>query len=297
MLQFPSEWVQQFGVNLVTAFPPDLGARFRYHERLRPQPSFSAIVQRFLASDPEFRPHAVGEMIRIVTGESEYGAWVAIDGRREGSRAMRYIGAVFMDEFATALDVIAIIPKHFAQVEQLSLQMLRSETLQMTRRPRPFFYVPPVGWQAIPSGTTANWYPPDFPNNLSNIVVPPASLVDGETERAIESAFAQLGAGLTVESEHRDEFRSSTDVAGKYLRLHGGRAGRAEPIYRELVMYVVAPYAYRIRLETTNAAQLLELREVFRGVAGSFRPLPAPEESRIGRAFAAPSNLFDHWAS
>ncbi|MGN6107284.1 MAG: hypothetical protein ACTHU0_19405 [Kofleriaceae bacterium] len=299
MLQFPSDWVQQFGVNLATALPPELGARFRYHERLRPQPSFSTIVQRFLASDPEFKVHQLGEMVRVVTTEGEYGAWVAVEGRREGARAMRYLGAVFLDEFAAALDVIAILPKHFSQVEQLSIELLRSASFGMARRPRPFFYVPPVDWQAVPSGTTANWYPLDFPNNLSNIVVPAASRIEGDEggARALEAAFAQLGAGLTVESSHRDDFASSTGVPGRYMRLTGHRAGRAEPIYRELAFFVVAPYAYGMRLETTNAAQLLALREVFRGVAGSFRPLPAPEESRIGRAFAAPSNLFDHWAS
>ena len=91
MLPFPSEWVQHFGSNLVTAYPPGGGGRFRYHERLRPQPSFSAIVSRMLASDPDFTVHHVGELLRLVTAEGEYGAWVKIDGLREGSRAVRYL--------------------------------------------------------------------------------------------------------------------------------------------------------------------------------------------------------------
>ncbi len=92
MLQFPSDWVQQFGANLITAYPEAGGGRFRYYERLRPQPSFSAIVNRMLASDPDFKVHQVGEMLRIVTAEGEYGAWVKIEGWREGTRARRYIG-------------------------------------------------------------------------------------------------------------------------------------------------------------------------------------------------------------
>jgi hypothetical protein len=297
VVAFPSAWIQLFGVNLVSAFPPDLGARFRYHERLRPQPSFSAIVHRFLSEDTDFTPHHVGEMVRVVTHEGEYGAWARIDGQRDGRHAVHFVGAVFMDDFATALDCIAILPDNFANVEQLSLELLRGETLQMTQRPRRFFYVPPVGWQAIPSGMTANWYPLDFPNNLSNISVPPATFLEIDPSRAIESAFAEVGAGLTVENVVRDELTSASGVKGSTIRIQGRRAGKPEPLYLELAMFVVASRAYRIRLETSNAAKLLELREVFRGVAGSFRPLPTAEEMRSGRAFSTPSNPFDHWAS
>ncbi len=297
MVQFPPEWVQKFGVDLVTAFPPEMGARFRYHERLRPRPSFSAVLDRLLGVDPDFKVHQVGEMTRIVTTEGEYGAWVRIDGHRDGAQAARFVGAVFMEDFATALDCIAILPKHCAQLELLSLQILRSEAFQMGKRPRPFFYVPPIGWQGIPSGTTANWYPLDFPNNLSNIVVPAAAFLETNGESAIEAAFAQLGAGLTVESSAREQVSSASGIAGSYFRLQGYRAGRAEPLHRELAMFVVGPYAYRMRLETAMSAQLLELRELFRGVTGSFRPLPGGEELRLGRAFAVPSNACDHWVS
>lgn len=297
MIEFPPEWIQQFGVNLVTAFPPEMGARFRYHERLRPRPSFSTILERLLSVDPDFKVHQVGDMVRTVTAEGEYGAWVRLDGRRDGGQAVRFVGAVFMEDFATVLDCIAILPKYFAQLEQLSLKILRTDAFQMSKRPRPFFYVPPVGWHGIPSGTTANWYPLDFPKNLSNIVVPPATFLETDAESAIEAAFAQLGAGLTVESSSRAQVTSASGVPGTYLRLHGQRAGRAEPLYRELAIFVVGFNAYRMRLETTMSSQLLELRELFRGVSGSFRPVPAGDELLLGRAFAAPSNLFDHWAS
>ncbi|MGE5181972.1 MAG: hypothetical protein ACM31C_07910 [Acidobacteriota bacterium] len=284
-------------MNLATAYPPELGARFRYFERLRPQPSFSQIVDKMVQSDPDFHVHQVGEMTRVVTLEGEYGAWVAVEGQREGGRAMRYIGAVFMDDFATALDAIAIISPHFQTIERLSIELTRSQRFEMYRRPRPFFYVPPTGWQGMASGLTANWYPLDFPKNLSTIVVPPASFFDGDAESAIEATFADVGAGLSIETTVRDELTSAAGVKGAFLRISGRREGRAEPIYREMAMYVIAPYAYRMRLETTNATALLALRETFRGVAGSFRPLPSADESRTGRAFSAPLDLFDHWAS
>ena len=65
-LRFPSDWVQHFGMDVATAYPPALGARFRYYERLRPQRSFSRIVDDLLATDPEFRVHRVGEIFRQV---------------------------------------------------------------------------------------------------------------------------------------------------------------------------------------------------------------------------------------
>jgi hypothetical protein len=297
VLSFPSDWNQQFGANLTTVFPPDLGARFRYHERLRPQPSFAQIVERVLARDPDFRVHEVGEMLRVVTHEGEYGAWVRVDGQRDGAQVARFIGAAFLDDFATVLDCIALRPAHFARLEQLSLELVRSQTFEMTRRPRRFFYTPPTGWQAIPSGVTANWYPPDFPNNLSNLVVPPARAIidDVVRERVIEDVFDRLEAGLVVDGTARDELVSATGVKGAYKRLEGRRGERQ--LFREAAVFVVRDHAYQFRFETAVAERLLELREIFRGVAGSFRPLPSSDEARLGCAFAAPSNLFDHWAT
>lgn len=295
MITFPADWTQHFGVNLVTAYPSDTGARFRYHERLQPAPGFADIVRRATADDPDFRIHGVSETMRTVTCEGEYGAWVALEGRRQGKAARRYIGAVFMDDFAALLDAIAIRPDKFSEVELLSFKLLRSARFGMARRPRRFFYVPPVGWQGVPSGATANWYPSDFPNNRTTIVVPPAQLIEGSSDQAIESTFAQAGAGLAVDKSVRDELSSSSGVRGQCLRLEGERGGVR--IHREVVIFVVAPFAYRMRFETAMAAELLDLREVFGGVAGSFRPLPSAEEIRLGRAFVSTSSVFDHWAS
>lgn len=293
-LRFAAGWVQHFGANLVSAFPPELGARFRYYERFRPQPSFATIVDRVLASDPDFRAHEVGAMVRVVTAEGEYGSWVPITGTRDGHAAMRYVGAVFMGEFATALDVVALIPEHFATVEALALELVRAQRFEMTQRPRQFFYVPPPGWHGLPSGLIANWYPLDFPANLTNIVVPPANVVEGD---AVEVMIAELDAGLTVEDSGRSEFAAASGATGTYAQVRGKRAGRAESIYRELAVFVVDRRVYRMRFETANAARLVELREVFRAVAGSFRPLPARDELQSGRAFSARLDLFDHWAS
>lgn len=236
-------------------------------------------------------------MNRIVTREGEYGAWVRIDGQRDGAHAVHFIGAVFLDDFATVLDCIAVISSKFAAVEALSIELLRSEALHMGQRPRRFFYVPPDGWQSIPSGLTANWYPLDFPANQSTIAVAPAMVVDIEPAKALEAALATTGAGLVVMSIASEEITSASGVHGVCVRVHGRREGNPQPIDRELAMFIVGPHVYRLRLETSNEPRLLELREVFLSVVTSFRSLPLAEEAQLGRALADRSVLFDHWAS
>lgn len=294
MIALPPGWIHHFGVNRVTAYPPEGGVRFRYHERLCPSPSFSEIVRDILNSDPEFRVNAVSEMVRTVTVEGEYGAWVAVDGRRAGAPAMRFVGAVFMGEFATALDGLATRPDRFGETEVLSRQLLCSSRHEM-RRPRRFFYVPPVGWQGVPSGMTANWYPPDFPGNRTTIVVPPARSVDGSARRAIEEVFSRAGAGLEVEDSARSEITTASGVTGTALRLRGSRGETL--LHREVAAFAIEPWIYWMRFETSMADRLLDLREVFKGVAGSFRPLPGAEEIRVGRAYVSTSDVFEHWAS
>lgn len=296
MLLLPADWVTHFGANLVTTYPPGLGARFRYFERLAPQPGMASIVQRALHNDPAFRAHGVGEMTRLVTREGEYGAYVEIDGEREGSRATKLVGAVFVDEFATALDAIALVPTELPAVRDAFVELLRSDAHGLTGRPRRFFYAPPAGWHGLPSGATANWYPLDFPRNRTNLVVPPAEVVAGGGEQAREAAVAQLALGLELEASTRGEL-TAHGVRGSVVQLHGRRAGNPAPIYRELALFVVGDRLYRMRLETTNAAQILELRAVFRAVASSFRPLPSGDECRLGEPFASASTLFDHWVS
>lgn len=297
MVRFPSEWRSAFGVDLVTAFPADLGARFRWYERLIPQPSFSSVVERMIATDPDFRVHRIGDTVRAVTHEGEYAAWVSIDGRRQGTEAVRYIGAVFLEHFASALDCVAILPAHFDHLRQVSFDLLRTAEYQLTARPRPFYYLPPKDWQALPGGATATWYPPDFPANLSNIAIPHALKLEGSADAAIEKAFIELGAGLTIDQQQRGEVRTTTDHTGTLLQVLGHRAGRPEPVIRELAILVVGDRVYRARLETVRADLLATLREQFQHVVASIRPLPTAEEARLGYAFSNRSTEFDHWVS
>ncbi len=127
--------------------------------------------------------------------------------------------------------------------------------------------------------------------------MPPARFTEDTLELASEAAHAELGTGLEVHGSSRDELATSSGHRGVYLRVQGARRGRAETVYRELAMFVIASYGYRMRLESASSDRLAEMREVLRGLAGSFKPLPGLEEARLGRAFASATSAFEHWAS
>ena len=213
--------------------------RFRYFERLRPQPSFSAILDTLLATDPAFVVHEIGEPQRVVTGEGEYGAWVQLVGRREGSRAMRYIGAVFLGEFAAALDCIVLLPDRFAEFERLSRQLLHGARFGLGRRPRQFYYRPPAGW-GHPLGPGGQLLPrrlspePQHPRRAAGHRDrrPQRSDHRGHTGRA-------LAAGLLVESENQQAVSSDGGSAGLLLSLVGQRAAGRPRIYRDLALFII----------------------------------------------------------
>jgi hypothetical protein len=297
VLPFPSGWPQIVGSNVVSAFPPERGARIRYYERVTPQPSFAVIVARMLASDPLFEPVQIGDMQRLVSLEGEYGAWVAIDGRRDGSAAMKLVGALFLDEFATIVDVLCVIPAQYDEVRHVAVELLRNDKLYLASRPRRFFYAPPPGWHALPSGMTANWYPLDFPNNLTSIAVPPAMSVERDGAREIEAAIEQALVGITLVSTTREEITTAAGLRGTIVHHQGTRLvgnGRAD---NHVATFVTGGRLYTMRLDTANTAKLGELRELFRAVVGSFKPLPGAEERRTGQPFNIASSAFAHWAS
>ena len=295
VLRVPADWDTRYGANLVTLRRPALSARISYQERLHPQPSFSSIIERVLDADPEFRAQQFGTPQRVVTLEGEYGAWISIRGQRGDVRAMRCVGEVLMGEFATVLDALAVAPEHFATVAAVSRELLLTQTFDMMRRPRQFFYEPPVGWHGLPAGMTANWYPLDFPRNRSVIVVPPAHHLEGDPAAELERTAENLGVGIVIDELVREPLRSRGGNDGTHVRLRGHVEGRAAAIHRELVGFVVGPRVYYARLETTMTAQLEPLRATLRDVATSFHPLPSHHETQSGSVFAKPLDLFDHW--
>src|SRR4029077_16211422 len=101
-------WIQHHGVHLVTLYPPGGGGRIRIYERLRPVLRASQVVARVLADDPVYRAGSIGRAVPLVTNEGEHGAWVALDGTRDGGHVERAIAMIFGDELTVAFDILAV---------------------------------------------------------------------------------------------------------------------------------------------------------------------------------------------
>lgn len=286
MISFPARWAQHVGENLLTAYPAQGGGRFRYFERWRPVTDFAAIVERLLSGDPSFRSSSMSEMVPIVTREGEYGSWIAISGTREYSPARRYVGAVFLDEFVAVLDTLAVVPAQFEELARLSETFIRSACFRLGQRPRQFLYRPPPGWQALPSGLVANWYPQNFPANRTNIVVSPAL----PTQQALDEIVAEYQASYGEELEQLQienrPITSASGSTGRALSVSGRRSDRPESVQREVVLFVIEGYLYLMRMESFSASEAPSMRRVFRDLVLSFRPLPSAHERRCGVAFS-----------
>lgn len=302
MIVFPSDWGQRFGANVTAAYPPGLpGVRFRYHEQIAPRPRFSVLVRDSLARSPELRVHQVGDVTHTVTREGELGARVVVAGLIAGRPCRQIIAATFVDDMASVLEALATREETFAQVEAWATDLARAQVFGLAVRPRRFFYTPPPGWQALPSGLVATWYPPDFPANRTIIVVPPALPIGDRPPLAIEEAIAQLGGGLEVDAMNRAPITWHRGLAGISAEVSGRRASvDSDPamwLHREGAYLWGDGWAYRMHFETTSSAGLPDVREVFTNLVRSVHPMPSAESRRIGTAFAARSTQFDHWAT
>ncbi len=113
---------------------------------------------------------------------------------------------------------------------------------------------------------------------MSTIAVPPAIVLEASPDEVVEATFANASTGIAVEASVRESLTSQSGVAGTLLRLSGRRPGPADLFFRDIAVFVAGDRVYRMRLDTTNASQLLELRELLGAVARSFQPLDFLQE-------------------
>jgi hypothetical protein len=293
MIVPPAGWRQSFGANLLVLRPPDGGGRIRYYERLRPPRRLDAVLAYCLERDREYRLERVERPRRLITSEGEYAACLAATLRQaDGAAARRWVGAVFSDEFVAVVDALAIRPASFDLFERTSAELLEGVSLGLGVRRRRFLYAPPPGWQALPSGLVANWYPPDFPGNLTNIVVYPANPVDTAPQAIFEQVLeGEQQAGLRLEGPVSSQpFAASGGLGGLYFELAAQRGGRS--FRRHMVVLAGGPYRYSMRLECFVPGRMEEQRSLFRALALSVERLPlagerfVPPDSRSSAASA-----------
>src|SRR5262249_52340514 len=60
------------------------------------------------------------------------------------------------------------------EIGEWTRAMFDGATFGAAPRRRRYLYAPPPGWQALPTGLIATWYPPEYPRHRSQIVVYPA---------------------------------------------------------------------------------------------------------------------------
>lgn len=293
----PSGWTQHFGAHLVTLYPPEGGGRIRFYERIRPMQSTSQIIRMVLDKDPAFRVTSIQEPLQVNTAEGEYGVWVRVNGTREGAPAVHFVGAVFADEFAAALDTLVVLTHKLPMLEAVAKELLGGISLGLGQRRRRFLYQPPERWQAIPSGLVANWYPPDFPANNTNIVVYPADTTSAAPPSVEAFLAGESARGFVLEgSVDETEIESVGGLSGQCWRLAGRRPNRDDTLYRDLVTFCAHPYSYSMRMETYDSNRLAEHRALFAAVARSSMPIPTPGRYRIGVQDAdEQAATFMHW--
>jgi hypothetical protein len=259
---------------------------------------FSRVIRHVLDLDPDFRAHAIVEPREFITSEGEYGAWTRINGSREGAPAVRYVGAVFVDSFVAALDALVVLPEHRAFIEHTAQELLVNAKFYRLISGRRCRYKPPRDWWSLPSGLVANWYPPDFPLNNTNIVVFPAlpNALTGaeEFESLLEADKAQ---GTANDGEIREEpVTTASGLGGRHWSMVSRPANRDHSVYRDFFSFTEAPFTYTVRMESLVADRIDEHRALALALARSIEPIPRPTRRFIGPINPASTvNAFGHW--
>lgn len=275
MITPPPGWTQHFGAHLFSLYPPDGGGRIRYYERITPLGRLSAVVRYILDQDPAYKLEDIGVPQRLTTDEGEYAAWVPTRGSRNGGPARHFIGVVFTDEFAAAIDALAVVRSQFAELERTCLMLLQSVSLGLKLRRRRFFYTPPSDWQSLPSGLVANWYPPDFPANMATISVFPANPVEGPPPTLFKELLdSEQRAGLLVEeTSDAAPFSSTFGLSGSYWKVRGQRR-QQKVVFCDVVILSEGTFRYILRLDSLLPERLQEHRIIFQELASSAQPVP-----------------------
>lgn len=287
-------WVQHHGQHLLTLYPPRGGGRIRIYERLRPLRRASEVVASVLRDDPPFRITRLGPATPLTTSEGEHGAWVELDGARDGVAVRRAIAMIFADEFVVAFDVLGIDPGSWDELDLAARDLVTAYQLGLGVRPRRFLYEPPAGWTPLARGLHAYFYPPGFPGDPALLVVHPATPAPAP-EAGAEAISPRLLEDLTdgLTAPHRVAERPlplAGGVVARHLALTGTAARSRQAIARHAVVLSLAPYLYVARLDRPPP-DAGELPPVLEALARSIVPVPAAAARVIHR----PTVAFDHW--
>jgi hypothetical protein len=291
----PPDWVRHIGAQLVSLYPPEGGGRIRCYERIRPARTLSQVVAFVVEQDPAFRLVALDAPARVLTTEGEHAGWVRVTGVRDDAPSVRFVGAVFTDEFVLALDAMVAVPDRALRIEAVARELLLGATFGLGVRRRRFYYEPPPGWQPLLAGLVASWYPPGFPDDHVTIVVHPAAPSHEPAAVTFDAFLAgEQARGAAVEGKvEENEIVAAGGLAGRHWSFATRRG--AQHLHREVVVFTAAPYTYALRMESTSTTRLDEHRAIFAAVARSAQPVPAAGERLDFGSHAHTTSALSHW--
>src|SRR5262249_51095038 len=296
MITPPPSWKRAAGEHMLVLTPPRGDGRIRLYAQLAPR-RFRGVVAEVLRLDPGFVASGPGEAQRAVTREGEYGAWLELSGTYAGRPARRWIGAVFLDFFVAAIDGLSLDGAADAEIGEWARAMFEGATFGAGPRRRRYVYAPPPGWQALPTGLIATWYPPEYPRHRSQIVVYPAE----PSRRAVPAVFHTL-----LEDEERRGFArlgpvsmesfASPLLSGYHYAFAGSWPEDQHVVYRHATVLSDSRYYYVARLESAVAERVEADAGRLRALASPIEPLPHRGAGALAAEAGTLAELGGPWA-
>jgi hypothetical protein len=279
----------------------DAGCRcvLTYDERLTPVRSLTKLTRAALAEEPDFVATQEHHIVRLITHEGEYGAFVQVRGRSLDERpAVVSVAAIFTEHFNTSL--VARIEgdhrdgdAHVEQMTQLLLEVTQLDSLGLGQRRRRVGFTPPRNWHPIPGlGLDMVLLPPDYPKTHGSITVYPAEPLELAVDpiRVQRDHDQRVGLPPPVAEERsmartRQTKRNLALLGEEYTsrRVLPGNQGE---MVRHLVVLRDDHYVYATKLEALRGPRMEQLRADFIDMMGSIESIPQ---------VSADARVFDIW--
>jgi hypothetical protein len=297
MIQPPPNWRQDSGVNLVTLYPPEGGGRVRFYPRLAVRRA-SELVDDVVGREAALAHPRVTRSERLITDEGEHALWLEVRGDRRGVGDLHFVGVVLTDDFAAVLDTRVDVIERRTYLERCTHDMLLGLRFGMGQRRRRYWYRPPEGWYALPQGSLATWYPPDYPRHCANIAVFPAEPSDEPPHTVFDAELAhEEERGLIVNGPvTAARLVGQSGLEGFRWSVTGRGPGPAGVVVRETIVLVGNGHHYRMRLESRTPGELASDRRTLIALADSIEPVPYPGARSRAAARGALLCIAGNWA-
>jgi hypothetical protein len=263
-----------------------VSGRIIYQPRVPALRPFAELVRGALATEPDFRPVAIGAPHGFVTREGEYAALVMVSGQLGDLPAHVELGFVFLDDAYTRVVGTTSNAETFAEMALAVRTLVWHDAYFLGSRPRRTLYDRPRGWHGVANGSITDWYPPTYPTVNAVLRVWPAMPRERVGEDwwrlalGVERGFVPPRAPTKIGSDH--------GLRGESFSLNHTPSDEP-PVWRDVAVLRDGIYGYLLRLDQIGSASD-DLRNVLMTMVRTTRPIPS------GHTQMEPNCLFDHWA-